>query len=106
LQARNPDSAPTVIPSISIMQITVDSSTTNRTLRSPFGRTAVAEIFLDPLIALGCLFLSAALFEGAIAARHVILAIVTLSMTFPGSLRLTDSRGRMIRKSAMDWFMV
>lgn len=75
-------------------------------MRSPFGLTAVAEIFLDPLIALGCLFLSAALFENTIAARHVILAIVTLSMTFPGSLRLTDSPGRMIRKSAMDWFMV
>lgn len=88
------------------MQITVDSRAAGDPQHGPFGLKAAVEIFLDPLTALGCLFASAALFEDAITGRHVILAIVTLSMTFPGSLRLTDSPGRMIRKSAMDWFMV
>lgn len=88
------------------MQIAADTRTADNALRSPFRLTTAAEIFLDPLIALVCLFLSAAVFDGAISARHVVLAIVTLSMTFPGSLRLTDSPGRMIRKAALDWFMI
>jgi putative colanic acid biosynthesis UDP-glucose lipid carrier transferase len=88
------------------MQITVDSKAADSNQRSPFGLKTVIEIFLDPLIATGCLFLSAALFEETSDARHVVLAIITLSMTFPGSLRLTDAPGRMIRKSTMDWTMV
>lgn len=88
------------------MQITVESKITGGMQRSPFGLKTAIEIFLDPLVALGCLFLSASLFEDSIAPRHVVLAIVTLSMTFPGSLRLTDSPWRMVRKSSMDWFTV
>lgn len=88
------------------MQITVDSKTTNGVHRSPFGLKNAIEIFLDPLIALCCLFMTAAIFEDFIEARHVVLAIVTLSMTFPGSLRLTDTPWRMVRKSTMDWAIV
>lgn len=88
------------------MQITVDSRTGDNAQHGSIGLKTAVEIFLDPLIALSCLFMSAALFEDVIAARHVILAIVTFSMTFPGSLRLTDGPGRMIRKSVMDWSMV
>ncbi len=88
------------------MQIAVDSGGANGARHSPFGLKTVLEIFFDPVIVLGCLFASASAFEDTIAARHVILAIVTLSMTFPGSLRLTDSAGRMARKSAADWLVV
>lgn len=88
------------------MQIAVDSQSNDHAFRSPFGLPTITELFLDPLIALSCLFAAAIAFDDSVSARHIILAIVTLSMTFPGSLRLTDRPGRMIRKTAADWLVV
>lgn len=88
------------------MQIAIDPKTGNSDFRSTLGLVTTTEIFLDPVVALSCLFLAAAIFDAPISARHVILGIVTLSMTFPGSLRFADPPGRMIRKAALDWFMV
>ncbi|MCW5575784.1 MAG: undecaprenyl-phosphate glucose phosphotransferase [Burkholderiales bacterium] len=87
------------------MQIAVDSKTGNAA-RSPLELVTVTEIFLDPSVALAFLFLAAAALDGPISARHVILGIVTLSMMFPGSLRLTDSPARMACKAAVDWSLV
>ena len=88
------------------MQIAVDAQANDNAVRSPYGLTTITEIFLDPVIALGCLFAAAIAFDETVTARHVILAIVTLSMTFPGSLRLTDNTARMVRRAALDWMMV
>src|SRR5215510_3572758 len=88
------------------MQIAVNTQTGDNLVSSQSGLSTAIEIFLDPLIVVGCLFAAAAVFDQSITARHIILAVIALSMTFPGSLRLADGPGRMVRKAAMDWMIV
>lgn len=88
------------------MQIAVNAQANDGPFRSQFGLVMAIEIFLDPLIAVSCLFATAIAFDPPVAARHVILAVITLSMTFPGSLRLADRPRRMVRKTIMDWTLV
>jgi putative colanic acid biosynthesis UDP-glucose lipid carrier transferase len=88
------------------MQIALNAQRANAPLVSHLRISTLIEMFLDPVIVVICLFLSAALFDHPIGAQHVILALIALLSTFPGSLRLSDSPQRMARKAAADWLAV
>jgi len=86
------------------MQIAVDTRRQSDLGGQPrFGLTTAIELFLDPLIAELCLIANAMVFDQGLESRHIILALITLSMAFPGSLRVTDSRGRMARRTTLEW---
>ena len=88
------------------MQIAIDTHNQDDLAHNRYGLTAAIEIFLDPLIAVSSLIMNAMVFDQALNAPHIILALITLSMTFPGSLRLNDSAGRMARKTTLEWIVV
>jgi putative colanic acid biosysnthesis UDP-glucose lipid carrier transferase len=88
------------------MQIALNAQRANAPVVSHLRISTLVEMFLDPVIVVICLFLSAVLFDHPVAAQHVILALIALLSTFPGSLRLSDSPQRMARKAAVDWLMV
>jgi putative colanic acid biosynthesis UDP-glucose lipid carrier transferase len=88
------------------MQITANAQSSDGLAHSQFGVASAVEIFLDPMIIVGSLFSTAIAFDQPIAARHVMLTVIALSMTFPGSLRLTDLPGRMMRRAIIDWTLI
>ena len=88
------------------MQIAIDTHNQDDLTHNRYRLTAAIEIFLDPLIAVSSLIVNAIVFDQALNAPHIILALITLSMTFPGSLRLIDSPGRMVSKTTLEWMVV
>jgi hypothetical protein len=60
----------------------------------PIGRDRLLnliEISLDPLVLVVSLWVVALVVGGHLLPRHVILGLVVFSLTFPGSLRLTQT---------------
>ncbi|MFT3735040.1 MAG: undecaprenyl-phosphate glucose phosphotransferase [Rhodocyclaceae bacterium] len=88
------------------MQIALNAHRASALAVSHLRITTFIEVFLDPAIVVSCLFISAALFDRPLGAQHVILALITLLSTFPGSLQLADSPQRMAGKGAVDWLLV
>ena len=64
------------------------------------------EIWIDPLILALSLWIVALWVEQSLAPRHVILAIVVFSVTFPGSANLTRSIPSMLRHVVLGWATV
>jgi putative colanic acid biosynthesis UDP-glucose lipid carrier transferase len=64
------------------------------------------EVWVDPLILALSLWAVAFALEGVLAPRHVILAIVVFSITFPGSANLGRSIPSMLRHVLLGWLTV
>ena len=72
-------------------------------LRARLTLTSAIEMFLDPLVAVGCL-LGVALYCGeTLNAQYLILSLLVFSLTFPGSLKLLDAPRRIARTAVMNW---
>src|SRR5262245_20982194 len=75
----------------------------------PIGRDRLLnliEISLDPLVLVVSLWAVAWVVGGHLLARHVILALVVFSLTFPGSLRLTQTLPGVVRHIVVGWLAV
>src|SRR5688572_1354334 len=88
------------------MQIAIDSRGAGEGTRNRSGVAGTVEIFLDPLIVILTLVINAVVFDQNVNAQYIVLILIALSMTFPGSLRLTDSPGRMAIKTTTEWALV
>ncbi len=88
------------------MQFALNAARGTEFLRSQLRIANVIEMFLDPVLIVVLLFLVALGFGQPIAAEHVILALIALSMSFPGSLRLSDNAARMARKTIVEWSLI
>lgn len=66
----------------------------------------LVEIWIDPLILALSLWAVAVWVEGVLAPRHVILAVVVFSITFPGSANLGRSIPSMLRHVVLGWLTV
>jgi putative colanic acid biosynthesis UDP-glucose lipid carrier transferase len=78
----------------------------NSTHRSGLSFSSTIETFLDPAIAVGMLFMCGAIYEEALGAPYVILALIVFSLTFPGNIYLNDRFRRMLRKTLLNWAVV
>ncbi|HKI64157.1 MAG TPA: undecaprenyl-phosphate glucose phosphotransferase [Burkholderiales bacterium] len=63
----------------------------------------VIEMTLEPLLLVISLWVVAQLLSDQIGARHIILAVLVFSLTFPGAARLSQSLWRAIRNIAIGW---
>ena len=75
----------------------------------PIGRDRLLnliEISLDPLVLVVSLWAVAWVVSGHLLPRHVILALVVFSMTFPGSLRLTQTLPGVVRHIVVAWLTI
>lgn len=64
------------------------------------------ELFLDPFVALCTMFLAVWYLGETVHVYHLLLALVLLLVTFPGSLKLSESVGTTVRQTLSDWAMV
>jgi putative colanic acid biosynthesis UDP-glucose lipid carrier transferase len=75
----------------------------------PVGRDRLLnliEISLDPFVLVVSLWVVAWIVTGTLLPRHVILALVVFSLTFPGSLRLTQTLPGVVRHIIVGWLAV
>lgn len=63
----------------------------------------VIEMTLEPMLLVVSLWLTAQILDDRISARHIILAVLVFSLTFPGAARLSQSSWRAIRNILMGW---
>jgi len=63
----------------------------------------IVETFLDPLVLVSSLWVTAIAVRGNLRPSYVVLSLVVFSLVFPGSSRLTKSPGRVIRDIVMGW---
>lgn len=64
------------------------------------------EMVLDPLVPVIALWTVALAVEGHLGARHMILALVVFSLTFPGPAALTQTAFRAVRNILMGWLVL
>src|SRR5258706_2529176 len=75
----------------------------------PVGRERLLnliEISLDPFVLVASLWAVAWIVSGTLLPRHFILALVVFSLTFPGSLRLTQTIPGVVRHIVVGWLAV
>lgn len=75
----------------------------------PVGRERLLnliEISLDPFVLVASLWVVAWIVSGTLLPRHFILALVVFSLTFPGSLRLTQTIPGVVRHIVFGWLAV
>jgi putative colanic acid biosynthesis UDP-glucose lipid carrier transferase len=82
-------------------------NTQPRLLPSQPGPVTLLRAAVDPVVAVGCLIISALWFEGRFGGPYLILALLVFSMTFPGNLtRDTAGNGALIRSIITGWFAI
>ncbi|WP_227815728.1 undecaprenyl-phosphate glucose phosphotransferase [Nitrogeniibacter aestuarii] len=86
------------------MLATLDKS--NGSHRSGLSFSSTIETFLDPIVAVGSLFVCAYSCGEVLGPEYVILALIVFSLTFPGNIFLNDSLRRMLRKTFVNWVIV
>lgn len=86
------------------MLATLDKS--NGSHRSGLSFSSTIETFLDPIVAVGSLFVCAYSCGEILGPEYVILALIVFSLTFPGNIFLNDSLRRMLRKTFVNWVIV
>ena len=86
------------------MLATLDKS--NGSHRSGLSFSSTIETFLDPIVAVGSLFVCAYSCGEILGPEYVILALIVFSLTFPGNIFLNDSFRRMLRKTFVNWVIV
>ena len=64
------------------------------------------EVSLDPMVLVLSLWAVALIVGGHILPRHILLALVVFALTFPGTVRLTQSIPGVARHIAMNWLTV
>ncbi|MEC5397510.1 undecaprenyl-phosphate glucose phosphotransferase [Uliginosibacterium sp. H1] len=74
--------------------------------RSSFSTASLVESFLDPVIVIGLLFISAAVHGTEVDAAYILLGLLCFLLTFPGSRHLRESPTRMVVGTLMDWSLV
>jgi putative colanic acid biosynthesis UDP-glucose lipid carrier transferase len=63
-------------------------------------------MFLDPIVIGLTLFASAAYHGERVDAHYVVLGLIAFSMSFPGFLRLQDTRGEVLRRVFGNWALL
>lgn len=86
------------------MLVTLDKQRTP--LRNTVTLAGAIEAFLDPTIAVTSLFVVLLCVDAEMDASHVILALITFSLTFPGNISLNDIPRRIARKCFVNSFML
>ncbi len=86
------------------MLATLDKS--NGSHRSGLSFSSTIETFLDPIVAVGSLFVCAYSCGEILGPEYVILALIVFSLTFPGALFLHERFRRMLRKTFVNWVIV
>ncbi len=89
-----------------MQEVTFGEQTFDGFLRTRLKLTTGIELFLDPLIIVCSIFVVTAYLKEPVRAQHVSLALIALLATFPGSLRLHDSRWRVAWRAVMEWLLV
>jgi len=74
--------------------------------RAHFTLSHAVETFLDPIAIVACLFATALWYGESIEAPYVVLSLIVFSLSFPGTLQLSEGRRRMMRKTVMNWALV
>jgi len=72
-------------------------------LHSRFASVRVVEVLLGPCIAILCLMIAVKWYGKTFERHYAALALMTFLMAFPGVLRLSENRGRMMIKGALTW---
>ncbi|MDB5815485.1 MAG: putative glycosyltransferase [Rhodocyclales bacterium] len=89
-----------------MQEVTFGEQTFDGFLRGRLKLATGIELFLDPLIIVCSVFVVAVYLGEPIGAHHISLALIALLATFPGSLRLHDSRWRVAWRAATEWLLV
>ncbi len=63
-------------------------------------------IFLDPIVVVATLGAAASYHGERIDAHYVMLALIAFSLTFPGTSRLRETRGGVIREVFVNWLLL
>lgn len=75
-------------------------------LRNTVTLAGAVEAFLDPIVIVSSLFVIVAAFGEEFSARHVLLAMIAFSLTFPGNVSLSDAPRRIARKCVMNTLLL
>ncbi|GAB4057333.1 undecaprenyl-phosphate glucose phosphotransferase [Uliginosibacterium sediminicola] len=75
-------------------------------LRSRSLAAHLVEILLGPLVAVTCLIASVLIFGQSFDRQYFALVLITFLLLFPGILRLSENRTRMMIKATCAWGMV
>ncbi len=71
-----------------------------------FSMAGIIESLLDPLVAVGLLYLAAHSYGIAPDGHYVILALLVFSLTFPGEIHLYGGVAGMLRRTVTNWLLV
>lgn len=84
-------------------------TTFRKATRMSLGRDQLLNLFeisLEPLVLVASLWAVVLLIDGYLPPRYMILSLIVFSMTFPGSLRLTQSPWSVLRHIALSWLTI
>jgi putative colanic acid biosysnthesis UDP-glucose lipid carrier transferase len=88
------------------MLAALDRSRHRSLARAHFTLSHAVETFIDPITVVLCLFATALFYGENIDAPYVVLSLIVFSLSFPGTLQLSEGRRRMMRKTVMNWALV
>ena len=74
--------------------------------RTRLSIVSLIEMFLDPLVIVMTLGAAAAYYGERIDAHYVVLGLIAFSLAFPGTTRLHETRGSVIRGVFGNWFLL
>ncbi|MDB5799925.1 MAG: undecaprenyl-phosphate glucose phosphotransferase [Rhodocyclales bacterium] len=89
-----------------MQEVTFGGQTFHGFIRGRLTLSTAVELFLDPAVIVCSIFLVAAYLGEPVEAQHISLALIALLATFPGSLRLRDSRWRVAGRAMAEWLLV